>query len=67
MSRIKWVVLPIIAAIFVVSALVYISIPARLKPVNDINDCIDAGYVNKALPAGGWQCTTPDGHVFSEE
>ena len=65
-SHIKWLTLPFIAVIFVVSVVIYESIPAHLKPINNINDCIDAGYRNKPLPTGGWQCTTPDGRIFAE-
>jgi len=64
--NIKWLFLPVIAAIFVVSAVVYVFLPASMKPVNDINDCIDAGYMNKVLNTGEWQCTTPDGRIFTE-
>jgi len=64
--HLKWLILPLIAVIFVISTLVYVSIPASIKPVSNINECIDAGYINKALPTGGWQCTTPDGQTFTE-
>lgn len=62
----RWLALPILALLLVTTLAAYILVPANLKPINNSNDCISAGYPNKPLPTGEWQCTTPDGRVFTD-
>jgi hypothetical protein len=64
--HIAWLTMPILAVLLVGVAIVNVAIPANLRPISNINDCMRAEYPNKVLPTGQWQCETPDGRLFTD-